>query len=118
MQILLNSNNEIVAYATIGTLENGYQINAEVMPNDFFDSFEPLKFKLKDGVVINNGNFVSKRNLNEQLADESKVADESLRSMFADYQMQNVDSSVELEVLRMNYEDLLERVERLEAGGN
>ncbi|MDK1672709.1 DUF2977 domain-containing protein [Staphylococcus saprophyticus] len=55
MQILLNGDNEITSYATIGGFENGIEI--EKYPDTFTEMFEPRMFKYIDGAIVKNGNF-------------------------------------------------------------
>lgn len=55
MQILLNSDNEITSYATIGGFENGIEI--EKYPDTFTEMFEPRMFKYIDGAIVKNDNF-------------------------------------------------------------
>ena len=55
MQILLNGDNEITSYATIGGFENGIEI--EKYPDTFTEMFEPRMFKYIDGAIVKNDNF-------------------------------------------------------------
>lgn len=55
MEILLNKDNEITSYATIGGFENGIEI--EKYPDTFTEMFEPRMFKYIDGAIVKNDNF-------------------------------------------------------------
>lgn len=55
MQILLNKDNEITSFATIGGFENGIEIYN--YPDTFTEVFEPRMFKYIDGAIVKNDNF-------------------------------------------------------------
>lgn len=55
MQILLNKDNEITSYATIGGFENGIEI--EKYPDTFTEMFEPRMFKYINGAIVKNDSF-------------------------------------------------------------
>lgn len=55
MQILLNKENEITSYATIGGFENGIEI--EKYPDTFTEMFEPRMFKYINEAIVKNDNF-------------------------------------------------------------
>ncbi len=57
MQIKLNGNNEIVGFVTIGTLDNGIEINESLLPFSFVEEFRPGKYKYDNGSVVFNQNF-------------------------------------------------------------
>ena len=57
MQIGLNGN-KIVGYATVGAVENGIDIDASILPANFFDEWYPEKFLYIDGVVSEDPSFV------------------------------------------------------------
>ena len=61
MQILVNSNNEIIAYAVIGGIEReGYEtvtIEDNKVPNSFRETFKPSLYIFENGEVKLNPNY-------------------------------------------------------------
>lgn len=53
MQISINNNNEIVAYAIIGTLENGIEC---IIPDSVLND-NPLSYKYIDGEFVKNPDY-------------------------------------------------------------
>ncbi len=83
MQILLNSDKEIIAYAEIGGFENG--IEAEISQNVLGDN--PLSYKYIDGELIKNANYISP-------TDTVKTVDEQIQSILT--KVDELNSSVDL----------------------
>lgn len=72
MKILVNSKNEIISYALVGSLENGINVEQDTLSNDFFEAFEPKLFVYENGKVIYNDNY----EMNEPSKNESDTPDE------------------------------------------
>lgn len=56
MQILVKDR-YIVSYAQVGGVKDGIDIDDTVIPNDFFESFEPNKYLYVNGLVISNEDY-------------------------------------------------------------
>lgn len=54
MQILVNENNLITSYATIGGFDGGIEIDESTIPDTFIPEFKNGKFKYEDGNVVYN----------------------------------------------------------------
>ena len=54
MQILINSDNIITAYATVGGFDGGIEIDDSILPDTFIPEFKNGKFKYEDSSVIYN----------------------------------------------------------------
>lgn len=54
MQILVNENNLITSYATVGGFDVGIEISDSILPDTFVAEFKPCKFKYEDGNVVYN----------------------------------------------------------------
>ncbi|MGW7888603.1 phage protein [Staphylococcus xylosus] len=109
MLILLNDKNEITSYATVGSLENGFQINDELLPSDLKSNFTPYKYKLEDGRVVLNDNYKSTSELGEPRSSVT-THDEELWDMVANLQVQSMQNS-------MLAQQALQKVEDLESRG-
>ncbi|MDW3788514.1 DUF2977 domain-containing protein [Staphylococcus saprophyticus] len=109
MLILLNENNVITSYATVGSLENGFQINDELLPNELKTNFEPYKYKLEEGRIVLNEDYkpISEINMNNT---QSTTHDEDLWEVVANIQVQSVQSN-------MIAQQALQKVEELENRG-
>lgn len=56
MKLLLNDNQEIIAYATLGDLNASIEYTG-TMPVDFEDSFKPNFYLFKDGEIVVNEDY-------------------------------------------------------------
>lgn len=56
MQILVKDK-YIVTYAQVGGVKDGIDIDGTVIPNDFFENFEPNKYLYVNGLVISNEDY-------------------------------------------------------------
>ncbi|ODJ53104.1 hypothetical protein BFR40_00365 [Brochothrix thermosphacta] len=57
MQIKINADSEIIAYAVIGDVENGITVECDVVPENFEADFKPLYFVYKDKKIGINENY-------------------------------------------------------------
>lgn len=98
MQILLNQNNEIIAYAVSGGIEReGYEtltIENNSIPKSFRQSFKPKYFLYKDGEVEVNPNYEEEKTESSQVPEiDFSTSDKELRKMFASMQVQLVQAN-------------------------
>lgn len=78
MQILVNENNVITSYATVGGFDGGIEVDDSIIPANFTTMFRRNMYLYLDGEIVYNENFVDTRNTvdlenNNQLLTE-KVA--------------------------------------------
>ncbi len=93
MQILLNSNNEITSYAIVGGFDNG--VDVDNIPQDFINSFKPLKYKYENEQISLNKNYSEEVNTPVQPPIvNTPGSDEELRKMFASMQVQLVQANM------------------------
>ena len=98
MQILLDQNNEIVAYALSGGIEReGYEtvtIENNSIPKSFRQYFKPRYFLYKDGEVKLNANYEEEKTELPQMPQiDFPTSDEALRHMFSSMQVQIVQGN-------------------------
>ncbi|WP_336878080.1 DUF2977 domain-containing protein [Staphylococcus nepalensis] len=95
MQILINTNDEIINYAIVGGFEDGIEIDN--IPSDFIRNFKPRYFLFNEGQIEVNNEYkedtetfppIEPPNLN------LSGTDEELRKMFANMQIQIVQGNV------------------------
>ncbi|MCY8842475.1 DUF2977 domain-containing protein [Bacillus atrophaeus] len=55
MQIVLNENNEVVAYALVGELDKAVEVSDEFATADFISN--PFRYKLSDGALVVNPDY-------------------------------------------------------------
>lgn len=58
MQILVNKDNLITSYATIGGFEGGIEIDDSIAPDTFIDEFKNGKFLYIDGAISYNREYI------------------------------------------------------------
>lgn len=93
MQIQLNANNEILAFAIVGELNEGILISD--YPQNFIEDFKQLKYKYENEQIVLNENY--KEVQEEQIKAPNVVtpgSDEELRKMFASMQVQLVQANM------------------------
>ncbi|MCE4985424.1 DUF2977 domain-containing protein [Staphylococcus arlettae] len=97
MQILVNENNLIISYATIGGFENGIEIDDSIVPQDFILHFKPKRYLYNEGTIELNSDFEEDTEINLPTVPPTIVApgtDEELRVMFATMQVQLVQANL------------------------
>lgn len=98
MQILLNQNNDIIAYAVSGGIKReGYEtltIEDNQVPDSFRESFKPRYFLYKDGEVKLNANYEEEKTELPQMPQvDFPTSDDALRHMFSSMQVQIVQGN-------------------------
>ena len=100
MQILLNQNNEIIAYAVSGGIEReGYKtltIEDNQVPDSFRELFKPSFYIFENGEIKLNPNYheeTEKVELPQVPQIDFPTSDEALRRMFSSMQVQIVQGN-------------------------
>ena len=118
MQILLNQNDEIIAYAVSGSIEReGYEtltIEDNSIPKSFRQSFKPRYFLYKDGEVKVNTNFEEEKTELPQVPQiDFPTSDEELRRMFSSMQVQIVQGNKMVTQLTQQNANLSQQIVQL-----
>ncbi|MDN0187768.1 DUF2977 domain-containing protein [Staphylococcus arlettae] len=118
MQILLNQNNEIIAYAVSGGIEReGYEtvtIENNFIPKSFRQSFKPKHFLYKDGEVKLNTNYEEEKTESPQMPQiDFPTSDEALRRMFSSMQVQIVQGNKMVTQLTQQNANLSQQIVQL-----
>ena len=118
MQILLNQNNEIIAYAVSGGIEReGYEtvtIENNFIPKSFRQSFKPKYFLYKDGEVKVNTNYEEEKTESPQMPQvDFPTSDEALRRMFSSMQVQIVQGNKMVNQLTQQNANLSQQIVQL-----
>ena len=118
MQILLNQNNEIIAYAVSGGIEReGYEtvtIEDNQVPDSFRESFKPRYFLYKDEEVKLNANYEEEKTELPQVPPvEFPTSDEALRHMFSSMQVQIVQGNKMVTQLTQQNANLSQQIVKL-----
>ena len=118
MQILLNQNNEIIAYAVSGGIEReGYKtltIEDNQVPDSFRESFKPRYFLYKDEEVKLNANYEEEKTELPQVPPvEFPTSDEALRHMFSSMQVQIVQGNKMVTQLTQQNANLSQQIVQL-----
>lgn len=57
MQIKVDGNNLIIAFAEVGSLDGSIEISNSILPFSFVEEFKPGKFKYENGSIVFNINY-------------------------------------------------------------
>lgn len=97
MQILVNNDNEIIGYATIGGFENGINIENDNIPQGFIQNYKPKYYLYQNEQIIVNPNYQTETPMEPEIPTTtittSNGSDDSLRKMFASMQVQLVQAN-------------------------
>ncbi|MBT2861001.1 DUF2977 domain-containing protein [Staphylococcus coagulans] len=96
MQIAVNEKGEVLNYANIGSLGNGFYVDSKNIPSDFDEKFEPKRFIYSNGKIKENANFKPNNENNDELKDEEPYKNENdvLKEMLASLQKQTVKANM------------------------
>lgn len=95
MQILVNSDNEIISFAIVGGFENGIEIDN--IPGDFIRNFKPRYYLFNEGQIEVNNEYKEETETFPPIETPNfnlSGTDEELRKMFANMQIQIVQGNV------------------------
>ncbi|MEX6346721.1 DUF2977 domain-containing protein [Staphylococcus ureilyticus] len=97
MQILTNTNDEIINYAIVGGFEDGIEIDN--IPDNFIVNFKPRYYVFEDNEMKVNKDYKEETDeVYEQpeidLDENTKGLDKELRNMFASMQVQIVQGNM------------------------
>ena len=95
MQILVNTNDEIINYAIVGGFEDGIEINN--IPSDFIRNFKPRYYLFNEGQIEVNNEYKEETETFPPIDPPNfnlSGTDEELRKMFANMQIQIVQGNV------------------------
>lgn len=91
MQIKINADSEIIAYAIVGDVENGITVDCEVIPVNFEADFKPLYFVYKDKKIVINENY-KEPNENE----ETPISYIEIQSLIEELTLQVLEIQIHL----------------------
>lgn len=117
MEILINSENEIISFAIVGGFEDGIEI--ENYPNDFINNFKPRYYVFESNEVKVNKDYKEKTDeVYEQpeidLSENTKGLDKELRDMFASMQVQIVQGNMMVSQFSQQNAKLAQELVRLQ----
>ncbi|EGQ3293769.1 DUF2977 domain-containing protein [Staphylococcus pseudintermedius] len=96
MQIAVNEKGEVLNYANIGSLGNGFYVDSKNIPSDFDEKFEPKRFIYNNGKIKENADFKPNNENHDELKDEELYKNENdvLKEMLASLQKQTVKANM------------------------
>lgn len=115
MQILINSDSEIVGYATIGGFEGGIYIEDEIIPQDFTQNYKPKYYLYQNEQIIVNPNYQPETYEQPTAPTQSVMSDSTLKNMVATLQKQSAQSNIRSLKLERENEALKSRIAQLES---
>lgn len=99
MQIKIDKDNLIVAYADVGSLDGGIEINKSILPFSFVEEFKPGKFKYENKSIVFN------------IGYENYKFD----AVNSEVQSENIRLSAENEELKQTIVTLMNKIDELES---
>ena len=115
MRILINGNNEIVGYATVGGLEGDFEIDDSVVPQDFAQNYKPKYYLYHDEKIIVNPNYQPETFEQPATPSQPVMSDDTLKYMVATLQKQSAQSNIRSLKLERENEALKSRIAQLES---
>lgn len=89
MKIKLNGT-KIVAYAIVGNLENGIEVDNSILPDDFIENFVSGKFLYTGGKVVVNEDFVPAKQEEAEGPSQIQQTLSALTKQVMDLQLENI----------------------------
>lgn len=115
MQILINSDSEIVGYANIGGFEDGIYIEDEIIPQDFTQNYKPKYYLYQNEQIIVNPNYQTETPAQPTTPTQPVMSDDTLKYMVATLQKQSAQSNIRSLKLERENEVLKSRIAQLES---
>ncbi|KYH14872.1 DUF2977 domain-containing protein [Staphylococcus kloosii] len=114
MRILINENNEIVGYATVGGLEGDFEIDDSIVPQDFAQNYKPKYYLYQNEQIIVNPNYQTETPVQPTTPTQPVMSDDTLKYMVATLQKQSVQSNMKINKLLQDNQNLKAKVSELE----
>ena len=114
MRILINENNEIVGYATVGGLEGDFEVHDSIVPQDFTQTFKPKYYLYQNEQIVVNPNYQPETPVQPSTPSQTVMSDSTLKNMVATLQKQSVQSNMKINKLLKDNQDLKNKVSELE----
>lgn len=94
MQILINSNNEIISFAVVGGFEDGIEVDN--IPDNFIVNFKPRYYLYNEGQIEVNKNYKKESETfptDEPHSSDNATTDNELRKTYGNLQMSSVQTA-------------------------
>ncbi|MBF7022475.1 DUF2977 domain-containing protein [Staphylococcus kloosii] len=114
MRILINENNEIVGYATVGGLEGDFEIDDSIVPLDFTQKYKSKYYLYQNEQIVVNPNYQIETPIQPTPSPQPLMSDDTLKYMVATLQKQSVQSNMKINKLLKDNQDLKTKVSELE----
>ena len=115
MRILINENNEIVGYATVGGLEGDFEVDDSIVPQDFAQNYKPKHYLYQNEQIIVNPNYQPETPVQPTAPTQPVMSDSTLKNMVATLQKQSAQSNIRSLKLERENEALKSRIAQLES---
>lgn len=114
MQILINTNDEIINYALVGGFEDGVEVDDSIVPQDFTQNYKPKYYLYQNEQIIVNPNYQSETPVQPTTPTQPAMSDDTLKYMVATLQKQSVQSNMKINKLLQDNQSLKAKVSELE----
>lgn len=114
MKILVDDNNLITAFATVGGFDDDIEVDDTILPSTFVDEFKAGKFSYIDGKIVYNKSYQPETPVQPTTPSQPAMSDDTLKYMVATLQKQSVQSNMKINKLLKDNQDLKNKVSELE----
>lgn len=115
MQILVNNDNEIIGYATIGGFEDGIDVENDNIPQGFTQNYKTRYYLYQNEQIVVNPNYQPETPVQPTTPTQPVMSDDTLKYMVATLQKQSAQSNIRSLKLERENEVLKSRIAQLES---
>lgn len=118
MRILINENNEIIGYAKVGSLNNDFEVEDSIVPQNFEQLYKPKYFLYQSNEIVMNPHYQNESVASNQTTNSTSNLsnDDSLKLMIASLQKQSVQNAMKILKIQKENETLKNKLSDLQKG--
>ncbi|MEJ7437647.1 DUF2977 domain-containing protein [Staphylococcus warneri] len=118
MRILINENNEIIGYAKVGSLNNDFEVEDSIVPQNFEQLYKPKYFLYQSNEIVMNSHYQNESAASNQTTNSTSNLsnDDSLKLMIASLQKQSVQNAMKILKIQKENETLKNKLSDLQKG--
>ncbi|MCG7307101.1 DUF2977 domain-containing protein [Staphylococcus warneri] len=118
MRILINENNEIIGYAKVGSLNNDFEVEDSIVPQNFEQLYKPKYFLYQPNEIVMNPHYQNESVASNQTTNSTSNLsnDDSLKLMIASLQKQSVQNAMKILKIQKENETLKNKLSDLQKG--
>lgn len=115
LKILVDENNFITSYATVGGFDGDIEVDDSIVPQDFTQNYKPKYYLYQDEKITINPNYQPDTFEQPTTPTQPVMSDSTLKNMVATLQKQSAQSNIRSLKLEHENEALKSRIAQLES---